>query len=198
MSSPKEQYCACQNVCVCGDIVDSVQGSNCKKHFSKVDPLNPIFHIHTGSIRIENFGQIDVQVIGHHLVQITCESCGKNLILYASKNGAYCQFQRTFEMAVCGSLPSKRILTSFVPQSIPKSMKPLFTSQNPNVDKFTIEPIYTSIENDDFVESHDQDNIVDSNYDFDLMFSNKNDQLIGSYAEVGEFARDNEFLVFLD
>ena len=194
-----EQYCACQNICVNGTIVESVQSSNCKNHFTKLDQSNPIFQIHTGSIRIQNFGHIDVQVIGHHLVQVTCESCGKNLILYASKNGAYCQFQRSFENTLCGSLPTKRILTSFVPQSIPKSMKPLFTSQNPNVDKFTIEPIYTSPENDDLNESHaEQDNIVDSNYDFDLMFSNKNDQLIGSYAEVGEFARDKDFLVFIE
>ncbi|KAK8888523.1 hypothetical protein M9Y10_039602 [Tritrichomonas musculus] len=194
-----EQYCACQNICVNGTIVESVQSSNCKNHFTKLDQSNPIFQIHTGSIRIQNFGHIDVQVIGHHLVQVTCESCGKNLKLYASKNGAYCQFQRSFEMIICGSLPSKRILTSFVSQSIPKSMKPLFTSQNPNIDKFTIEPLYNSIENEEAAETHgEQENPVDSNYDFDLMFSSKNDPLIGSYAEVGEFARDNDFLVFLD
>ncbi|OHT09379.1 hypothetical protein TRFO_21688 [Tritrichomonas foetus] len=148
----EEQYCSCQNICIRGTHATNIRSSNCRSHFKFENTsqnsaipsihykVNKVFQIHTGSILIENYGLIDVQVLGHHHVQITCGGCHTNLVLYASKHGAFCQLQSSFETALCGSLPPTRFFSSFVSQTIPKSMKPLFTTQNPNLDKFTIEP----------------------------------------------------------
>ena len=185
----------CRNICVNGTVGGDILSRNCIRHF-KNDFLNPVIRIHKGSIRVVDFSQVDVQVLDHHLVEMTCECCRKRLLLYASKSGAFCQFQQSLEKILCGSLPIKRLYTSFVSQTLPKSMRPLFTTQDIFPDKFTIEPPQFIIDEENLEKPSDQDQNIDHNADFDLMFSCTVDPIVGSYADLGKFTQDNDYLVF--
>ena len=91
------------------------------------------------------------------------------------------------------------MLNDLMTQSIPKSMRPLFTTLEANADMVIIGPP------DDIVESngshemrHESPEHTDINNDYDLMFSNKVDPCVGSYAEMGRFTYDKDYLMFLE
>ena len=180
------RHCECGNITVTGSAVSSCP-CRCARVFM-FDSEEPVLRIHTAAIHIETLCVTDVAVLNSRHIDVGCRRCGQRLIVYASKKGAFCQFQVGKNMIGTGSLPSDVFVDSSIVVPIPKSILPLFRERE--MDTLLFENPRNFSENDGEFGCEDED--------YDLMFSNRDEPFVGSYTEVGLFATDNNYLVFAD
>ena len=180
-----------------GTPVASLKGTGCHGKFHKTDSA-PVHQIHKGAIHLNDSEKIEVQPIGSHQIDVTCQSCGCRLVVYASKKGAFCQLGLPIWTAVCGSLPSDSFLMNgSYGNHIPKSMRRLF--QEDQIKEFISEKATHYLADDDHFLPPQNSGVIDQDAeDYDMMFANADDPIVGSYSELGQFTKEGDYLIFAD
>ena len=187
--SGETYQCACGNITVVGALATNIKTTLAHARGS-FDPQTPIVQIHKCAISIANFAQVNNNVMSNRQVEFTCLECGYRLLLHASRKGAFCQFREPTFSAVCGSLPPDSFLSQDTkPGGIPRAMRLLFKQRDSDL---------FDIASDELDASGARSSQENDSADYDLMFSNSNEPLVGSYSEVGTFTTENDYLIFME
>jgi hypothetical protein len=131
--------------------------------------------------------QVEMRVLGKHQIEVGCVACGSTLRIYASRQGAFCQWRENQHSVVYGSLPNPNFMSSGCRGAIPRSIKLLFKGNWDGEMADRANEMSASVS-----ESREED------ADMDMMFSNRGDPFVGSYSQQGEFATDGNYLVFVE
>ena len=189
--------CGCHNVFIQGERVSSNNKPTCRHSHSHLnfESNSPVFQIHTGSIRLSNTSMVTVSPTGQHEIQVTCLGCNERFLVYASRRGAFCQKEDHNQSRRSLSFSSEGFVGSIYSEIVPFSLKQLFERKT---DSFSYEEYDTDLQ------TFDHDALVSNNLeqdedsDYELMFSNVSEQVIGNYTGVGRFVTDSNYLVFAD
>lgn len=186
--------CTCGNMSVTGSVAHKQSAFQGKFH--NTDTV-PVHQIHRGAIDLSDVAQIEVRPLGTHQINITCQSCGCRLIIYASKKGAFCQLKQPVLTAVYGSCPSDSFMVSAASGChIPKSMQRLF--QGDQIQGLITQNASNLTDDYNLVLPHKTMGGEQEGEDYDVMFGNTDEPIVGSYSEVGLFTKESDYLIYQD
>ena len=185
--SGEPKQCACGNITVAGAPATHIKttGSHARHSF---DLQSPVLQIHKSSISVANFSQLSIETVSNRQVDVTCLECGYQLTVYASRNGAFCQFREPTFSVTCGSLPPDSFFAKASPSVVPRSLRMLFKHRDADLFDFGSD----DKSRDGSLAPGSQEN---DSADYDLLFSNASEPLVGSYTEVGQFTTENDYLL---
>lgn len=187
--SSEGSHCRCHNLTVSGEPTGNIMGMYRKGHFHGLDCADsPAYKISKDSIAIANHAMATVEMIGSNQCEVTCLECGDKLHIDFNKV-SYCKFIDPYSMST--SVPVRRHSNPLEVKSIPSQFTQYFKSRD-NFDPINLSHPIEYTDTTIFLDDSEEDS------DFEIMFSRDFDPVVGSYAELGKFTHDSEYLVFAD
>lgn len=181
---PMQRLCQCQNICVSGSHFQRLYKTGLSETIQQVIAHNsePLIQIRSNGVTVDRPTDCTITKNNENSCTIQCEGCGYQCNVYIGKGNAFAQLKKNpnFKRSESSLTSSPKMPNMSV---VPRTMRSLIA-------------LNESIEDYDHRLTEDlDDNMVfappsplpmgeqDSDDDFDLMFSNTSEPIVGSYTE---------------
>lgn len=183
---PTHTHCKCENIHVSGTHFQRLYRTGLSETIQQVIAHNsePLIQIRSNGVTVERPTECTITKNSESYVTLQCERCGYQCNVYIGKGNAFAQLK-----VVPGYEPPESLQTSSpkMPNMsvVPRAMRSLIALNEP-VEAYD-NRIAENMDDDDVTFSPSAALTVgggqDSDDDFNLMFSNTSDPIVGSYTE---------------